>query len=172
MFLAAFAAAFFPARTASAFKSLEALEPLGSLAGFCDVLGATGMAPAGPLVLAQDEATLIASALAAGISDPRGASMTAPLFVVELDSGAIAALDDLRCERASRALPNAPDDSKNAPDTAPPADVDPAVPAVALQLFAFQVEAPETIAPSATDAMLPGHPRDVEHPPRLSRRHP
>lgn len=168
--VAAFVAVFLPARTASAFGGVDAIG-LAGLAGLCDPDGASAVAPAGPFVMVQDEATLVAAALAAGITDPRGASMNAPLAVV-VPEGAISGLDDARCEKAdgSPAIRQAIDDHRNAPDATPVADIDPAVPA-SLTPPPFVLVREEAL-PSLTrdDVPRPAHVRDVEHPPRLVER--
>lgn len=164
--VAAFVAVLLPARSAFAFGGTDALGDV-TLAGLCDPVGASVPAPAGPFVIVEDEATLVASALAAGITDPRGASMNAPLALI-ITEGAIAALDDARCEKggSSAAVRQGNDDHRNAPDATPVADIDPAMPATVLSApFAL---VPEQALPRITSADLrrPAHTRDVEHPPR------
>lgn len=164
--VATFVAVLLPARSAFAFGGAEAAG-IVTLAGLCDPLGASVPAPAGPFVIVEDEATLVASALAAGITDPRGASMNAPLALL-VPEGAIAALDDARCEKggSSAAVRQGNDDHRNAPDATPVADVDPAMPTTVPS--APFVRVPEQALPRLTseDLRRSAHTRDVEHPPR------
>lgn len=168
--IAAFFAIFLPARSARAFGGVEAVG-LVNLAGLCDPVGASAPAPAGPFVIVEDAETLVASALAAGITDPRGASMNAPLVIVVPD-GTIAVLDEGRCEKTSDApaVRQSSDDHRSPPDAAPAADVDPAMPSVVIE--APFVGVPEACIPNSACLDVPrsAHMRAVEHPPRLPRR--
>jgi hypothetical protein len=161
--VAAFVAVFLPARRAAALGSLDTIS---NLAGLCDASGASVPAPAGPFVIVEDEATLVAAALAAGISDPRGASMSAPLFTIAMSADAIAALDDSRCEKGPSALARASaNDDGQHHDAAPPLTIDPAI-LSSLPMFVVTVAPDEALTPLAERAPPQAFGRGVDHPPR------